>query len=519
MAGEGRSEVGGPGYVTDVAYLRNFVEDLAPHRLRLVAALNGFAPPPAQGFDYGELGAGNGDTIATLAAACPDSRFVGVDLNPEHAAFARGLASRGGLGNMRFLEDDFEALLDRKDLPDFDYLGAHGVLSWVPPEKRRAVIDFAARKLKPGGLLTVSYNALPGWAAVEPLRRLMLDTSAGVLGSTTDRARHGLAAARALFDAGAEYFAANPAARSMLETMVKTGLPYVAHEYFHDSWTPMYFADVARQMAEAGLYFVGAIPLHLNYKDLSVPPAAAKLFAGIESRVVLESMRDYATNEFFRRDVYVRGVAPCSAASTRAYFEATPFGAPGGIRREVRLSHYTLQYVGPIFDVLIPALTGTAATASELALRPELASFGLAKIRDALLRLALGDQILPMTRSTPAAPAPGQGPYRVPSAYNRMVLEQRVSREGLVVLASPISGTGTVLSTVDGVCLRLLTSVEPAARPGWIRAFLAQRVLALHDGDRRVDDPAEQERALARHLESFTATRLPELIALGIVEA
>src|SRR5438445_598727 len=35
-------EAGGPEYVTDVAYLRNFVEDLAPPRLRLAAALNGF---------------------------------------------------------------------------------------------------------------------------------------------------------------------------------------------------------------------------------------------------------------------------------------------------------------------------------------------------------------------------------------------------------------------------------------------------------------------------------------------
>ena len=46
-------------------------------------------------------------------------------------------------------------------------------MSWVGPPKRKALIDFAAAKLKPGGLLYVSYNALPGWAAVEPLRQLI----------------------------------------------------------------------------------------------------------------------------------------------------------------------------------------------------------------------------------------------------------------------------------------------------------------------------------------------------------
>ena len=103
-----QAEAVGPEYVTDVAYLRNFVEDLAPPRLRLCAALNGFTPPPAEGFAYGELGCGNGDTLATLAAAHPLASFVGVDMNPEHVAFAEGLASRGGLANARFLADDFD---------------------------------------------------------------------------------------------------------------------------------------------------------------------------------------------------------------------------------------------------------------------------------------------------------------------------------------------------------------------------------------------------------------------------
>jgi SAM-dependent methyltransferase len=519
-----------PEYVADVAYLRNFVEELAPARLRLCAALNGFSPPPAEGFDYCELGAGQGDTIAALAAANPDARFVGVDKSPEHAAFARSLAERGGIHNLRFLEDDFEALRDRTDLPDFDYLAAHGVLSWVGPQKRRALIDFAAARLRPGGLFMVSYNALPGWAAVEPLRRLLLDTSAGVSGTTLDRARHGLAAARALAEAGAEYFTKNPAAGEMIRTMEQAGLAYVVHEYFHAHWSPLYFADVAREMAEAGLYFIGALPLHLNYKDLSLPPTVAKVLAPVQSRPLLESMRDYATNEFFRRDVYIKGQAPCASTATDAYFASTPFGAPGGVQRDVRLPHYTLQFVGPIFDALIPALGAEACTAADLALRPDLAPFGATKIQAALLRLALGDQIHPMRRSTaavtlgdtpnpPAARVDGSARrLRIPLAYNRMVLEQRLSRDSLVALASPVSGTALVLSKAHSLALRILTTVEPEARPTAIREFVAHNPVDLYDGDRRVTSPSGQERLIARSIDDFAAKRLPELVALGIVE-
>ena len=56
--------------------------------------------------------------------------------------------------------------------------GPSSFLARVSPAKRSALLAFADRMLRPGGLLYVSYDALPGWAAVEPLRRLMLDGSA-----------------------------------------------------------------------------------------------------------------------------------------------------------------------------------------------------------------------------------------------------------------------------------------------------------------------------------------------------
>ena len=257
----------GAGYLTDVPYVRQFCKELSPQLLRAAAALNGFVPPPGDDFDYCELGSGTGDTTNTLAAAHPAARFVGVDLNAQHVAFARALAERGGLGNVRYLERDFAALA-AEALPPFDYVVAHGVLSWVSPEARSKLLDLAATRLKPGGILYVSYNALPGWAAVEPLRRLMRDLSAGVEGSSVDRARHGAGAARLLRDCGAEYFASNPAASEMLDTIARMGETYAAHEYLGEHWHPMYFADVAGEMAARDLAFIGQLPLYANYRDL-----------------------------------------------------------------------------------------------------------------------------------------------------------------------------------------------------------------------------------------------------------
>jgi hypothetical protein len=509
------------GHSIDVAYVRGFYKELSPALLRAAAAINGVTPPPDEDFDYCELGCGQGDTTATLAAAYPRARFVGVDLNPEHVAFARGLASRGGLGNVRFIERDF-ADLGREGLPGFDYVSAHGVLSWVAPEKRRALMAVAAGRLKPGGMLHVSYNAMPGWAAVEPLRRLMHETSGNVGGDLLARAQYGLGVARMFSDAGALYFESNPTARLMLGTALEAGLPYVAHEYLTPHWHPLYFADVAREMAEHGLQFVGSLPLTQGIPELAVPPSLAEVFARVTDRAAFEVLKDFATNELFRRDLFVKGDATRSDATRRAYLETTPFGtlAPAeALGRQVKLPHHVLRLDGPLFDALIPRLAARRATARELAAEPELAPFGLDAIRDAVLRLALAEHATPMRPGAPPPPEVGDGKLRVPLAYNRMILEQPPSNRHPIVLASPTTGAGLTLPMLQAVALRALTEAEPQDRPAWIRDFTGRVSLRLWVKDRAIEDREEQARTIEAELETFRARRLPKLVELGIVAA
>jgi hypothetical protein len=308
----------------------------------------------------------------------------------------------------------------------------------------------------------------------------------------------------------------------MLATMTRMGLPYVVHEYLQPHWHPRYFVDVAREMAESSLHFVGQLPLHLNYRDLALPPALLDLFKGkgMESRIAFESLKDFALNEFFRRDVYVKGERPCSAATTRAYLESTAFGTlvgEGQIEREARLPHRTLRYEGPLFDALIPALCAGATTVSELALRPELAAAGRDRIRESLMLLVLGGQVIPMARPAVPAPAPAAALYHLPLAYNRMMLGQRLSADNPILLASPAAGTAIVLPQLEAISLRLLTEVPPEQRSAWIRALVARQPLRLRVGDRWIEDADEKARVIADQLEHFRARRLPKLLDLEIV--
>ena len=199
------------GYVTDVTYVPGFYPQMSPVAMRYVAALNGVIPPRmAEGFRFLELGCGLGRCLTTLAAAYPQGEFVGVDLNPEHtAAVARDIAA-GELGNARVITSDFGHV--PADLGTFDFLALHGVYSWVAPSVREEILTLARERLAPGGLLLVSYNAMPGWAHLQPIRGILRQYAALRQGDSAQRVRDAVAYLVFMREKQAKYFEDNPRA-------------------------------------------------------------------------------------------------------------------------------------------------------------------------------------------------------------------------------------------------------------------------------------------------------------------
>ncbi len=116
---------------------------------------------------------------------------------------AKKLARDGALDNVGFLENDFEALIE-EDIGEFDVIGAHGVLSWVSPEKRRALGRFAQAKLKPGGLFLLDFfNS--GWVR-QNLVRYEEKTLDGIVFRLHKSVRSGRVYKRVAFETGGKKF-------------------------------------------------------------------------------------------------------------------------------------------------------------------------------------------------------------------------------------------------------------------------------------------------------------------------
>jgi SAM-dependent methyltransferase len=292
------------GTVVDVEYTGGYFWHQAPSMMNYIAMVNGYTPRPLdRAFAYCELGCGKGVTSVVLAALHPKGHFFACDLNPEHVRGARALTKTGGIANVKFLERDIAKMTAEK-LPKFDFITLHGLWSWVSGEVRAQIRAFIKAKLKPKGLVMLSYNAMPGWAHIQPIRRMMHAYADGLSGKSIDKARRAYAYVRFLADNNAGYFVTNPASVEQLNTVASADVRYFIHDYMTPHGDPFYFSEVEQSMREVGLAFAGSLVPAQNYPELSVAKQFQQLMNTAPTRAVLETHRDFVANTRFRVDLY-----------------------------------------------------------------------------------------------------------------------------------------------------------------------------------------------------------------------
>lgn len=259
---ERRSANGADGYVEDIPYTFGYHPELDPVRMQSALRGAGLDPPAVE--TACELGFGQGISLAIHAVA-GRAAWWGTDLLPSHAAHVRSLVA-GTAARPVVAEQPFDVFCARDDLPQFDFIGLHGVWSWVSAANRRCIVGLAARRLRPGGVLYLSYNALPAWAPMLPLREMMVAYAAALPPDLPRAARIEAALRdaqmRVLRDA--DLVEAHPGIEAELRAIRHKDVAYLAHEFFNRDWAPMRPADVAATLGSAGLSFAaqadGAAP-------------------------------------------------------------------------------------------------------------------------------------------------------------------------------------------------------------------------------------------------------------------
>jgi SAM-dependent methyltransferase len=508
------------GYVIDVDYIPGFYAQMAPTALRHVAALNRLAAPAtADGFSYLELGCGLGRSLTTLAAANPQGRFVGVDINARHTAAIEADLAAGRLDNVRVITADFGGL--PADLGEFDFIAMHGVWSWVSPRVRQDILAAAAKHLAPGGLFLVSYNALPGWAHLQPIKGILQQYAALRTGDSRQRVRDALAYLVFIRDKRAKYFEDNPRAAAYVDALLQQDISYLAHEYLNEHWTSFYFADVASAFQGAGLRFAGSLPVYTNFWDLCVKPEFQELFRTTTDRLVTEAHKDFCANTAFRWDIYAKDPRPLATAEDRLReTDDLHYGltrADLALPYQANLGVVTSTVQGPLYQAFIDTLRGGSRRLSELL--PVLAAAD--RKPEEIIRAADAGVAMGMFEVTSGPVPPLADPpaaVSIPLDFNRATLSSCSLGGRPVALASRRTGSGLQLGDLEAAMLLELVEGGRDGLAGRVDGRLVASGRSLQQDGKPVTDESARHRIVEQAGEAFLRSRVPQLVAAGIAE-
>ena len=225
-----------------------------PDRLATVATLFGMCPAPVTNCRLLEIGCGDASNLIPLAYYLPQSRFVGIDLADEPIAVGRHTADAMGLKNLSLEAADVCAL--GPDMGEFDYIVAHGLYSWVPPQVRDCLLSACRERLAPNGVAFISYNVLPGRHVRDMLREMML-YHVRAIHEPAERIQK----ARWFLEFLTNNRLVSPTMGALVENQAKALLEHGEGGFYHDDLaeinTPVYFRDFAAHAARHYLQYLG----------------------------------------------------------------------------------------------------------------------------------------------------------------------------------------------------------------------------------------------------------------------
>ena len=232
-----------------------------PDRLATVAILHGLEPPDPFNARVLEVGCGAGGNLMAMAAATPGIRAVGIDLAASAIEEGRVALAEIGLTNAELRHGDVRDLTDGR-LGEFDYIVAHGVYGWIPPEANDALLATIGASLAPDGIAYVSFNTQPGGYFRRMLRDAGLWHARAVDGELekAEKAKELYAFLQEHRVTTADMYG------SLLEREVPAlaGAPIyrLVHDDLAEHWNPVWFGEFAAHARRHGLGYVGEADLY-----------------------------------------------------------------------------------------------------------------------------------------------------------------------------------------------------------------------------------------------------------------
>ncbi len=504
------------GYVADISYTYGYYKELNPQAVRLSFLNNGLVPP--ESVTACELGFGQG-VSTNLHAAGSITEWYGTDFNPTQASFAKALGEVSG-AKIHLFDESFSEFSIRRDLPDFDYIGLHGIWSWISDENRTVIVDFIRRKLKVGGVLYISYNTLPGWASAVPLRHLLTEhaevMAAPGRGIVT-RIDAALEFAEKLFSLNPRYTLANPQVADRLKSMKDQNRHYLAHEYFNRDWHPMHFATMAAWLEPAKLSYACSANYLDHVSELNFTAEQKAFLNEIPDLHFRESVRDFIVNQQFRKDYWVKGprrIDPLEQSETlrQQKIILTTHRPDVSLKITTSLGEANLskEIYTPILDVLADHRAHSLGQI-EQALKSQSNPFG--QVHQAVMVLAGIGHVCAVQDEHIVSKA-----RRQTDRLNANLMNKARGSNDVSFLASPVIGGGVGISRFEQLFLLALEQGKktPKEWADFVWQILSGQGQKILKEGKTLETPEENLKEMEGQAKVFAEKKLPILKALQI---
>lgn len=505
------------GYVADIGYTYGYYTELNPLRQRLAFLLSGLAVPEIR--TACELGFGQGVSV-NIHAAASTVQWYGNDFNPSQAAFAKGLAAAAGAG-ANLTDDSFAEFAARTDLPMFDYIGLHGIWSWISEENRQTIVKFVSKHLNVGGVLYISYNTLPGWSPFAPVRHF-LSLHSKIMGADgqgpVGRIDGALEAMDKLLATSPHYARTNPSVLDRFKKVKAQNRNYIAHEYFNRDWLPMHFSLMSDYLTAAKLQYACSAHYHDHVDSINFTPEQRELLSATKDATLRETTKDFFVNQSFRRDYWVKGARRLDAVEQSEALRA---------QKVVLVKHRAdvpLKITSPAGDVSLspdiytPVLDFMAGheprSLAQIEAGVQKYGVNIAQIAQCMMILAGAGYVSPVQEDGAIVSAKESS-----EKINREIIARARGNSDLQNLASPVTGGGVVATRFQLLFLMAINQGKRQPRE-WVelvwQILKMQGQSIIKDGKQLVSE-SENIEELQNQAAEFELKIFPVFRALMIV--
>lgn len=283
----------------DIPYSVCAFPQTSPDRLATIATLFAMSPAPAGRCRVLELGCASGGNIIPMALIYPNSHFMGIDISGRQIADGQAAVGELGIPNVELRH---ASITDFDSSEQFDYILAHGVYSWVPPDVQASILHICKHNLAPQGVAYISYNCYPGWHARGAIREMLCyHTQQFTDPAQKVRASRGLIALLGKSAAASGDGGYSALMRQELAILLLTPDTYLLHEHLEEYNEPLYFHQFAQRAADSGLQYLAEAHMASMVASRFGPEVESTIRQISPDLLHMEQYLDFLRNRMFRQ--------------------------------------------------------------------------------------------------------------------------------------------------------------------------------------------------------------------------